>query len=86
MHGQIFIGSEEDVVSTQSDHTAFVYTAQQGEFSLKLPSECVYMINTDTTVEFIAQHIANKLKQQNPTDSFTVKAYEGLAKGAIASS
>ncbi|WGO97348.1 6-carboxytetrahydropterin synthase [Saccharophagus degradans] len=82
----IYIGTEEDVVSTQGEHTAFVYTAQQGEFSLKLPSACVYMIDTDTTVEFIAQHIANTLKQQHPADSFTVKAYEGLAKGAIASS
>lgn len=82
----IYIGSEEDVLNTENGHVDFAYTAQQGQFTLTLPSECVYMISTDTTVEFIAQHIANTLKQHNPNDSFTVKAYEGLAKGAIATS
>ncbi len=41
-------------------------------------------MDTDTTVEFIAQHIAVKLKEQMPDHRFTVKAFEGIAKGAIA--
>lgn len=82
----IYIGSESDVTEKNASSTSFAYTAQQGEFTLSLPSQFVYMIDTDSTVEFIAQHIANKLKQENPNDSFKVKAYEGLAKGAIAQS
>ena len=42
------------------------------------------IIDTDTTVEFIAHHIAQKTRQENPETSIRVKAYEGINKGAIA--
>lgn len=82
----IYIGSEEDLIKEEAEHTFFAYEAQQGYFTLSLPSSMVYLIDTDSTVEFIAQHIAKQLKADNPDNSFVVKAYEGLAKGAIATS
>jgi 6-pyruvoyl-tetrahydropterin synthase len=84
----IYIGSEDDLKSETlaagKAYYHFAYTAQQGEFQLTLPAKDCYLINTDTTVEFIAQHIANTLKDASPDNSFTVRAFEGVGKGAIA--
>ncbi|MGO1749123.1 MAG: 6-carboxytetrahydropterin synthase [Marinobacter sp.] len=86
----IYVGSEEDVVHRHvgEDGIAYItfeYEANQGEFALTLPEARVYMMNTDTTVEFIAAHIADQLKLGSPSDTILVKAYEGVGKGAIAS-
>ncbi|MGO1693400.1 MAG: 6-carboxytetrahydropterin synthase [Marinobacter sp.] len=86
----IYVGSEEDVVHRHvgEDGVAYItfeYEANQGEFALTLPEARVYMMNTDTTVEFIAAHIADQLKLDSPSDTILVKAYEGVGKGAIAS-
>jgi hypothetical protein len=70
------------------DGTAYVtfeYEANQGEFALTLPESRVYMLDSDTTVELIAAHIAGQLKSEFPEDAIRVKAYEGVGKGAIAS-
>jgi 6-pyruvoyl-tetrahydropterin synthase len=84
----IYIGTRSDLVShtesDQSSHYHFAYDSEQGHFELTIPISNCYLIDTDTTVEFIAQHIANTLKQQDPNNTFTVKAYEGIGKGAIA--
>jgi len=85
----IYIGTREDLSTTNEsafdpDNYAFFYCSGQGEFSLSIPRNRCYLIGTDSTVEFIAQHIANTLKQENPNDHFEVKAFEGIGKGAIA--
>lgn len=81
----IYIGTEEDCQQdpTHKNNYEFNYTAQQGDFSISLPKEHCYLISTDTTVELIAEHLSTRLKSENPASSFRVKAYEGLAKGAI---
>jgi 6-pyruvoyl-tetrahydropterin synthase len=82
----IYIGSEEDLLSTSSDNKAqmhFAYDAQQGHFELTLPKKVCYIMPTDTTVECIAAHVAQILHDENPTNRITVKAFEGLNKGAI---
>jgi len=82
-----YIGTREDLTSlpeTESVNHQFSYRSEQGDFTLSLPVTACHIINTDTTVEFIAQHIVQTLKSQNPTHSFQVKAYEGIGKGAIA--
>lgn len=86
----VYVGSEEDVVRRYvGDHDVhyitFEYEANQGQFALTLPEARVYMLNTDTTVELIAAHIAGQLKVECPSDNIRVKAYEGVGKGAIAS-
>lgn len=85
----IYVGSEEDVCRRwiADDGTAYLsfeYEANQGEFSLTLPAERVYMLDTDTTVEWIAAHIADRIKAEHPDEQITVKAYEGVGKGSIA--
>jgi 6-pyruvoyl-tetrahydropterin synthase len=86
----IYVGSEEDVARRHVGedgvpYITFEYEANQGEFALTLPEARVYMMNTDTTVELIAAHIADQLKLQSPSDTILVKAYEGVGKGAISS-
>ncbi|HEY7772314.1 MAG TPA: 6-carboxytetrahydropterin synthase [Marinagarivorans sp.] len=80
----IYLGSHEDVAAEDEHNWHFKYRAQQGEFELSLPKSQCYMMTTDTTVELIAQHIADTLKQQDPSANYTVKAFEGIGKGAIA--
>ncbi|MBB5322355.1 6-pyruvoyl trahydropterin synthase family protein [Marinobacter oulmenensis] len=85
----IYVGTEEDVVRrfVTDDGTAYItfeYEANQGEFALTLPERRVYMLRSDSTVEFIAAHIADTLKAQFPDSQIRVQAYEGVGKGAIA--
>lgn len=84
----IYIGTRSDILELQDiqgqPHTHFHYVAAQGAFSLTLPTRQVYLIDTDSTVEFIAEHIANSLKRQRPQNIFRVRAFEGVMKGSIA--
>ena len=84
----IYIGTESDLLKRYNeqgiDYCQFGYDAEQGRFELSLPARQVYLITTDSTVEHIAEHIACTLKQEDPDHTFTVKAYEGVMKGAIA--
>lgn len=80
----IYVGSEEDVIDDSREVLTFAYASEQGQFRLQIPKARCYLIPTDSTVELIAQHIAERLHQESPEHRFTVKAFEGLAKGAIA--
>ncbi len=84
----IYIGTRSDVARQFSesgvDYVQFCYDAQQGRFELTLPAQQVYLIDTDSTVEYLAEHIAASLKADDPDHSFEVWAYEGVMKGAIA--
>lgn len=86
----IYIGTREDITAeTQIDgqnYYRFAYISAQGDFELTLPQSCCYLINTDTTVELIAHHIAQQARAENPTAAITVKAFEGINKGAMAES
>lgn len=84
----IYIGTREDLTGKPQHagvgYYQFNYEAEQGPFEIILPQRCCYLIDTDTTVEFIAHHIAQKTRQENPSSFIRVKAYEGINKGAIA--
>lgn len=82
----IYIASNEDRVSATADSVNFSYVSQQGEFHLTLPASQCYFIDTDTTVEHLAQHLADQISQQHPGEHIKVKAFEGVGKGAIAQS
>ncbi|MGD8957294.1 MAG: 6-carboxytetrahydropterin synthase [Chromatiaceae bacterium] len=83
----IYIGSRDDVIGASQraeiDYLEFGYRGTQGSFGLTLPTAACYLIDGDSTVENIAQHIAERLKAEHPEDSFKVYAYEGVDKGAI---
>jgi len=63
---------------------AFQYRAPQGEFELVIPRSRCDLLDTESTVECIAGHIAAILKHRHPAAGFRVRAYEGVRKGAIA--
>lgn len=95
----IYLGSEEDVtpveqlqlanwVSTLSEqeYWGFAYQAPQGLFELAISNAVVEIIDTDTTVECLADYILKTLKSECGAESpLKVLAYEGVGKGAIAS-
>lgn len=86
----IYLGSCEDLVeasqleflSAQPDSYAFRYRAPQGWFELVMPTTHVELVPCDTTVECLAQYIAEQLHQQEP-NQYKVVAYEGVGKGAV---
>lgn len=80
----IYLGTDEDVRSENPHAVHFAYEAPQGSFELSLPRRQVYLMNSDTTVEWIATHIADEVKQRFADCEVLVKAFEGVGKGAIA--
>jgi len=82
----IYLGTSEDVVRYSSNRIEFQYQTDQGEFSLELPEERVHLMECDSTVECIAEHILGILEQESQTAHFRVRAYEGIGKGALAES
>ena len=79
----IYIGSTEDLVDDSDGIHRYRYSASQGPFYLELPADCCYDIDTDSTVENLAQHIAEELAKMRPESSIRVRAFEGIDKGAI---
>lgn len=79
----IYIGTLAHRVNAGSQHL-YVYDAPQGHFELSLPAHCCYDIETESTVEQIAQHLALRIKADYPADEIEVRAFEGIGKGAIA--
>ncbi|GGP72723.1 6-carboxytetrahydropterin synthase [Shewanella ulleungensis] len=92
----VYLGTEEDLVpvntlalskqTTINDetHFGFHYMAPQGDFQLAMPKQCCDLIPHDTTVELLADYMANTLANKVPESHFKVIAYEGIGKGAIA--
>ncbi|MGB2180202.1 MAG: 6-pyruvoyl trahydropterin synthase family protein [Porticoccaceae bacterium] len=64
------------------EHTRLAYNAQQGDFAISLPSDKVFIMPVESTVENIANYLASIISQENQLD-IVVKAYEGLDKGAF---
>lgn len=60
------------------------YEAQQGWFELTLPKARCALMETDSTVEWIASHIRDTVQQQLPNNQISVRAFEGVQKGAMA--
>ncbi len=81
----IYIGTTDDLGYTSAaDYLRFGYVSREGRYLLELHRRHVYLIETDSTVECIAEHIAAALKRAHPERHYRVKAFEGVAKGAIA--
>lgn len=82
----IYLITREDIISQSADEIHLGYTSDQGRFELKLPARLCYVMETDTTVELIADHLHEWLQGRYPTDQILVQAFEGFKKGAIAAS
>jgi len=83
----IYVGSREDLAGETELAGVlchrFRYTAHQGEFELTLPKTRCYLIDTESTVENLAQHIAEVLHAEHPGSRIEVQAFEGVDKGAF---
>ncbi|MBU2711754.1 6-carboxytetrahydropterin synthase [Zooshikella harenae] len=84
----IYLVTETDILE-QFEQNGFTYIkcgyqAPQGYFELTINKKRCYFFQTDTTVELIAQHLAQEIKKDIPNQDVTVQAYEGYKKGAIA--
>lgn len=81
-----YIASREDLhpdADTPPGYYRFSYEAAEGPFSLQLPQRFCHLLDSDSTVEHIARHIAETLKAEKPQNTYKVRAYEGLGKGAV---
>ena len=81
----VYLGSHEDLTGRSDGQLSFHYHAQQGEFAISLPAHRCYLMDSDTTVEYIACHLAQKIKSSHPQSEVRVRAFEGVNKGAVAS-
>lgn len=83
----IYIGSRGDLWAQPEDHGIryhhYKYAGSQGLFELRLPAARCYLIDGDSTIENLAQHVAETLRHEQPGHRFEVRAYEGIAKGAV---
>lgn len=84
----IYIATREDLQRTfqidDLNYYQFSYTSDQGYFELTIPCERCYLVDTDSTIELLAQHMARELSLLKETP-VNVIAYEGFNKGASAS-
>ncbi|MFN3882885.1 MAG: 6-carboxytetrahydropterin synthase [Nitrincola lacisaponensis] len=79
----IYLGTRAHLQAVEEGQAVFRYQAPQGDFQLTLPVSRCYMMDTETTVEQIAQHLAEKVAEEYPDSVVEVRAYEGVGKGAI---
>ncbi|GGW88287.1 6-carboxytetrahydropterin synthase [Alteromonas halophila] len=90
----IYIATQEDCIdydkrqmnANVSDPDAYLclaYEASQGYFEMLIAKKRSEVIETDTTVECLAQFIFNEEKKRVPAPRIQVMAYEGVGKGAI---
>lgn len=84
----IYIGTHEDIcerfLENDIPYLRFRYQANQGDFELLIPEKRAYLISTDSTVEWLADHMATEIKQVHPRCRVRIQAFEGVGKGAIA--
>ncbi len=81
----IYLGTREDIVAQGNGRIRFAYRSQDGHYQLALPETHVDLMDTDTTVECIAEHLARHVSPLRSGRQVQVRAYEGVMKGAAVS-
>ena len=82
----IYIGTAEDVRDYKADRINFAYATKEGKFTLELDRDRIHLMESDSTVECIAEHVLSLLEDELKNTHFKVRAFEGINKGAIAES
>lgn len=82
----IYLGTKQDIREQNSNKISFAYSTEQGDFSLEIDSNRVHLMECDSTVECIAEHVLSLLETEHANTHFKVRAFEGINKGAIAQS
>lgn len=80
----IYLGSREDLVARGNGRVRYAYESGEGRFELALPETRNDLLDTDSTVERIAEFIAGDVARERPGCAVEVRAYEGVMKGAVA--
>jgi 6-pyruvoyl-tetrahydropterin synthase len=80
----IYLGSAADIVAHGKGRIRFAYRSGEGEFELELPVERCDLLQTDSTIERIAEHLCAQVATERPGAAVEVRAYEGVMKGAVA--
>lgn len=84
-----YIATEDHIIETFEvdgiSHTKMAYEAEQGHFSITVPSAILFVMPMESTVENIATYLARQTAKQFNTH-VSVKAFEGLQKGAYGDS
>lgn len=92
----IYVGTSEDLVNAEAlsekvrslantqKHYCFAYESSQGVFELVIPKSETEMVDTDSTVECLAQYLADEQQKLTPEIDIEIIAFEGVGKGAIA--
>ncbi|MGI9273414.1 MAG: 6-pyruvoyl trahydropterin synthase family protein [Endozoicomonas sp.] len=84
----IYIGTREDLQESFQksgrEYYRFAYTSDQGYFELTIAHNLCYLIDTDSTIELLADHIAGRHEKIKPGCQIRVAAFEGFNKGGIA--
>lgn len=77
------IDREDQVGQEEGEDIQLAYDARQGHFRIRLPRERTLMMPTTTTVERIAQWLAEEIAATQG-GRIRVQAFEGIGKGSIA--
>jgi 6-pyruvoyl-tetrahydropterin synthase len=59
------------------------YRSGQGMFTAEFPANQLMMLEQEPSIENLAQMAARILKRRYPAENFSVRAYEGIGKGAV---
>ena len=83
----IYLATREDILDSKEvngiEHLTFGYQAIQGHFKLQIPAKRCYLMDTDTTIELIATHLAQSIANDQQNGPVKVVVNEGFRKGAI---
>jgi 6-pyruvoyl-tetrahydropterin synthase len=83
----VYIGTRANLVGTRAlegtIYCRFGYRGTQGEFALELPADRCYLIETESTVENLARHVAERTAAEHRGARYRVRAFEGVDKGAV---
>lgn len=83
----VYIGSRADLAAQWhaggETQYRFAYHAAQGAFELDLPAPRCYLVEGDSTIENLAQHVATALASEHPGCTISARVFEGIDKGAV---
>ncbi|ARS53900.1 6-pyruvoyl trahydropterin synthase family protein [Kushneria konosiri] len=79
----IYLIDQADLIGTDNETCHVGYESAQGRFSIRLPRERTEILPTPTTVEQIANWMAQEIASLHG-GSVRVQAFEGIDKGAVA--
>ncbi|MES2662199.1 MAG: 6-carboxytetrahydropterin synthase [Pseudomonadota bacterium] len=82
LDGRFIANAEDEIVTQKTNSRVFQYEAPQGVFYLEVPSDRVWIIEGETTIENITYNIARYLLNNHKNKKIKIRTYEGTRKGA----